>query len=113
MLLFPTRLATVRFLRTHADYPSTVLMKTKLDGPAAPTEYPLRLAGIAIAIFQRHLRLESTSRRSRHVGTRQSEVFHLRGEQGQRDRFGLGGHKRTRCVNLLGTLRRVANPATR
>jgi hypothetical protein len=61
VLLFPEPIPAEGRLRAHAADPGTLLMQPQLNGLTAPSEHPLRLAGIASTIFQRHRRLEGAA----------------------------------------------------
>jgi hypothetical protein len=60
------------------------------DRVAVPTKPPLRLAGIAPALVQRHRRLERPARRSGHFQTRPFQVFKLGCAQERDGRVGGG-----------------------
>ncbi|UVS61861.1 MULTISPECIES: hypothetical protein [Nitrosomonas] len=99
MPLLPEAVSAVRCLRPQANHARALFIQPEFDRVAIPAKHPLRLAGIAPAIFQRHRRLKGSAFRSEHFRTRQSQVFDLGRTQGRNSRGRGGQHDQAQRLN--------------
>ncbi|WP_244505872.1 hypothetical protein [Nitrosomonas communis] len=85
---------------SQANHARALFIQPKFDRVSIPAKHPLRLAGIAPAIFQRHRRLKGSALRSEHFQTRQSQVFDLGRTQGRNNRGRGGQHDQAQWLNM-------------
>ncbi|WP_244505813.1 hypothetical protein [Nitrosomonas communis] len=83
----------------QTNHARALFIQPEFDRVAIPAKHPLRLAGIAPAIFQRHHRLKGSALRSEHFRTRQSQVFDLGRTQGRNNRGRGGQHDQAQWLN--------------
>jgi hypothetical protein len=86
-------------LRPQANHAHALFIQPEFDRVAFPAKHPLRLAGIAPAIFQRYRRLKGPAFRPKHFRTCLSQVFDLGGAQGRNSRGGGGQHGQAKWLN--------------